>query len=184
MGQRSRRRERAAGQPGRPARPTRPSRSEQRNAPSAPAPPARPARSEQRNAEARARLKPLAPGERPGAVTAAAELALVLAVGNIVFLIAGVKVGGKQPAVGGVVVFSVLMIAAAAGLWRARYWAVLGFEALLGISILVAALSLTVASNWEAVALCLGTIALCAPLFYKLVRAMARIQMPQRRPPQ
>jgi hypothetical protein len=165
LGQRSRRRERAAEQPARPGRPSRPSRSEQRNA------------------QARARLKPLAPGERPGAVTVAAALALALAVGNIVFLVAGVKVGGKQPAIGGVLVFSALMVAAAVGMWQARYWAVLGFEALLGVSILIAALSLTVASNWQAVALCLVTIAICGPLFYKLVRAMARIQMPQRRPP-
>ena len=61
-------------------------------------------------------------------MTVAAALAIVLAVGNIVFLIAGVKVGGKQPAAGGVVVFSALMVAAAVGMWRARYWAVLGFE--------------------------------------------------------
>jgi len=159
LGQRSRRRERAT---------------------EGAAPP--PSRSERRNAEARARLRPLAPGERPGAVTAAAILAVVLAVGNIVFLVAGVKVGGKHPATSGVIAFSVLMAAAAVGMWKTRYWAVLGFEALLGISILIAALSLTVASNWQAVALCLGTIAICAPLFYKLVRAMARIQMPQRRP--
>jgi hypothetical protein len=143
----------------------------------------RPSRSEQRNADVRARLKPLTPGERPGAVTAAAVLALLLAAGNIAFLIAGVKVGGKQPAIGGVIAFSALMVAAAVGMWRARYWAVLGFEALLGVSVLIAALSLTVASNWQAVVLCIGTIAVCGPLFYKLVRAMARIQMPQRRPP-
>jgi hypothetical protein len=159
LGQRSRRRERAA----------------EGAAPE-------PSRSERRNAAVRARLEPLAPGERPGAVTVAAILAVVLAVGNIVFLVAGVKVGGKHPATSGVIGFSVLMAAAAVGMWKARYWAVLGFEALLGISILIAALSLTVASNWQAVALCLVTIAICAPLFYKLVRAMARIQMPQRRP--
>jgi len=161
LGQRSRRRERQGELPDQPARPS---------------------RSEQRNAAARAQLAPLAPGERPGAVTVAAGLALLLAVGNIVLLIAGVKVGGKQPAIGGVIVFSALMVAAAVGMWRTRYWAVLGFEALLGVSILIAALSLTVASNWEAVVLCLGTIAVCGPLFYKLVRSMARIQMP-RRPP-
>jgi len=166
LGQRSRRRERAAEQPARSGAS------------------AGPSRGERRNAEVRRRLEPLGPGERPGAVTAAAVLAIVLAIGNNVFLIVGVKVGGKQPAVGGVVAFSALMVAAAVGMWRARYWAVLGFEALLGVSILIAALSLTVASNWQAVALCLGTIAICGPLFYKLVRAMARIQMPQRRPPQ
>jgi hypothetical protein len=69
------------------------------------------------------------------------------------------------------------------GMWRARYWAVLGFEALLGVSVLIAALSLVVVSSAKGVAICLVTIAICGPLFYKLVRAMARIQMPQRRPP-
>ena len=163
MGQRSRRRGRAAESAGSPARP-------------------QPSRSEQRNAQVRARLEPLGPGERPGAVTAAAALAVVLAIGNIVFLIAGVKVGGKQPAVGGVLAFSALMMAAAVGMWQARYWAVLGFEALLGVTILIAALSLVVVSSAKGVAICLVTIAICGPLFYKLVRAMARIQMPQRRP--
>jgi len=74
------------------------------------------------------------------------------------------------------------MVAAAVGMWRARYWAVLGFEALLGVSILIAALSLTVASNWQAWPVP-GHNRDLRPLFYKLVRAMARIQMPQRRPP-
>ena len=168
MGQRSRRRERTGEAPADPA-----------HTPAG----RRPSRSEQRNAAARARLEPLRPGERPGAVTVAAGLAVLLAIGNIVFLLAGVKVGGKHPAAGGVLAFSALMVAAAVGMWRTRYWAVLGFEALLGVSILIAALSLTVASNWQAVVLCLGTIAIAGPLFYKLVRAMARIQMPSRRPP-
>ena len=67
---------------------------------------------------------------------------------------------------------------------RIRYpVAVLGFEALLGLSIVVAALSLVVASNAAAVVLCLGIVALAGPLFWKLIRAMARIQMPDRRPP-
>ena len=39
------------------------------------------------------------------------------------------------------------MAAAAIGMWQCRYWAVLGFEALLGIAIVFSALSLLVASN-------------------------------------
>jgi hypothetical protein len=72
-------------------------------------------------------------------------------------------------------------------MWRTRYWAVLGFEALLGITIVIAALSLAVASNVQAVLLCVAIIVPAGVLFYRLVRAMARIQMPtspsQRRPP-
>jgi hypothetical protein len=62
----------------------------------------------------------------------------------------------------------------------AKYWAVLGFEVLLGVSIIFAGLSLVVASNLAAVALCVGIIALAGPLFWFLIRAMARLQMPER----
>ena len=162
MGQRSRRRERAAEQP---------------------APPggsAGPSRGERRAAEVRARLRPLAPGERPGAVTAAAVLAIVLAIGNIVFLIVGVKVGGKQPGAGGVVAFSALMVAAAVGMWRARYWAVLGFEALLAFQIIVTSLALVVASTIAAAAICMAGVGLGGWLFWKLVGVMGRIQAGER----
>jgi hypothetical protein len=99
-----------------------------------------------------------------------------------VLLAAGWKVRGQDPAPAGVILFAALMLAAAAGMWRCRYWAVLGFEALLGIAIAFAALSLLVASNVTAVLLCLGIIAVAAPLFWFLIRAMARIQLPSRRP--
>jgi hypothetical protein len=59
---------------------------------------------------------------------------------------------------------------------------VLGFEALLGITVAIAALSLLVASNLAAVALCLVIIGLGGWLFWKLVRVMARLQAPERRP--
>jgi hypothetical protein len=74
------------------------------------------------------------------------------------------------------------MAVAAIGMWRCRYWAILGFEALLGIAIAFAALSLMVASNVTAVLLCVGIIAIAGPLFWFLIRAMARIQLPARRP--
>jgi hypothetical protein len=82
----------------------------------------------------------------------------------------------------GALIFAALMAAAAIGMWQCRYWAVLGFEALLGIAIVFSALSLMVASNLTAVALCLAIIAIASPLFWFLIRAMARIQMPSRRP--
>ena len=43
-------------------------------------------------------------------------------------------------------------------------------------------MSVLVASNVTAVALCLAIIALCGPLFWLLVRVMARIQLPGRPP--
>ena len=74
------------------------------------------------------------------------------------------------------------MLAAAVGMWRCRYWAVLGFEALLGIALIWSSLSLLVASNVAGVVLCLAIIAISGPLFWFLIRVMARIQLPGRPP--
>ena len=139
------------------------------------------ARGEERNEQIRQSLEPLEPGERPGAVTVAAIVAALLAVANVALMLAGVEVNGEKPKPGGTIVFAVLMLVAAAGMWRARYWAVLGFQALLAITIIIAGLSLTVASNAAAVALCLTIVVFGGWLFWKLVRALARLQMPDRR---
>jgi hypothetical protein len=140
------------------------------------------ARGRERDEAARAALQPLAPGERPRAVTFAAILAAILGVSNVVLLASGYEVEGSGQSVAGVLVFAGLMAAAAIGMWQCRYWAVLGFEALLGIAVIFSALSLMVASNVVAVLLCLAIIAIAGPLFWFLIRAMARIQLPSRRP--
>jgi hypothetical protein len=137
--------------------------------------------SEERNAEARAQLQPLATGERPGAVTAAAIVAALLAVLVVVGYVAGARVGGRGTLAGALLLGAVLLVAAW-GMWNVRYWAVLGFEALLAFQVLIAALSLLVASNAWAAVLCVAVIGLGGWLFWKLIRAMARIQMPERRP--
>jgi hypothetical protein len=64
-------------------------------------------------------------------------------------------------------------------MWTVRYWAVLGFEALLGIVVVSGALSLLVANDWRGAAISLAVIGLGGTLFWKLIRAMARIQMPR-----
>lgn len=138
------------------------------------------ARSEARNQELRERLEPLKPGERPTSVTVAVVLASVLATANLVLLLAGWEVRGQQPQIAGVLIFAGLMIAAAIGMYRMQYWAVLGFEALLGISIVFAALSLLVASNLQGAILSALVVLGAGTLFWFLVRAMARIQMPER----
>jgi hypothetical protein len=138
------------------------------------------ARAEERNAAVRAELEPLAPGERPAPLVAAAVLAVLLGTANLVALIAGVEVEGEQPSVAGVLVFCAVMYIAAGGLWMARYWAVLGFEVLLGLIVLVFSLFLLRASNVLAVVVCVPIIAIAGWLFWKLVRVMGRIQAPQR----
>ena len=138
-------------------------------------------RTEAKNEAARASLEPLAPGERPRIVTIAALVALGLALANVGLWLGGVKVSGREPNVGSTVLQAAILIAAAAGMWRAKYWAVLGFQALLGLTILLAALALLVASNALEAVVCLAIIGLGGWLFWKLVRALARLQMPERR---
>jgi hypothetical protein len=134
--------------------------------------------SQERNEAVRAALQPLGPGERPGAVTVGAIVAAALAVANLVAYLAGLKIDGERPAITGIVVYEALLVAAAAGMWRAKYWAVLGFEFMLGFLLVILALLLVRASNALAVAVVLAIGVPAGWLFWKLVRAMARIQMP------
>jgi hypothetical protein len=138
------------------------------------------ARSRERDEAARAALEPLAPGERPLAVTIAAILAALLGASNVVLLAAGWEIEGGGQSVVGVLLFAGLMAAAAIGMWRCRYWAVLGFEALLGIIVVFFSLFLLRASNVLAVVVCVPIICGAAWLFWKLVRVMGRLQAPQR----
>jgi len=149
-----------------------------------PAEAGRPSRGEARDAQARARLAPLAEGERPAAVTVAAVTAAVLAVANLVAYLAGLKVNGERPALTGMVVYEALLVTAAVGMWRVRYWAVLGFEFMLGFLVVFLALFLVQATTVLRAALVLAIGIPAAALFWFLVRAMARIQMPERRRPE
>jgi hypothetical protein len=151
--------------------------------PAAPAKPTRPSRSEAKNAAVRAQLEPLDTGERPTAVTVGAVIATVLAIGNVVLYLAGVKVSGQKPTVQGIAGPTVIMAVCAYGMWRAKYWAVLGMEALLGLVIIIFALLLATAENLQAVLVSVAVMGLSGWLFWKLIKAMARIQMPQRPEP-
>ena len=139
-------------------------------------------RYEERNAEARAKLEPLDPGERPTAVTVGAIVAAVLAVIFTVsagLAIAGVDAGDREIKPAPIVVFAIVFWAMAFGMWRARYWAVLGFQTLLLLMILASAFGLVVV---DSVLQAVGTTVLLlgsGALFYFMIRAMARIQMPE-----
>ncbi len=71
--------------------------------------------------------------------------------------------------------FTGLMALLAGGMWLRRYLAVLAFEALLALAVLVFSLFLVEASNVEAVVLCVAVIGASGWLFWKLVRVMGRI---------
>lgn len=136
------------------------------------------ARSRERADAVRASLEPLAPGERPTAVTVAAVVAALIGVANVVLVAVGADLA-KQRVTGGLV-FAAIMLVAAVFMWRCKYWAVLGFQALLALSVVTGSLSLLVASNVEAVIRSVVVIAAAGTLFWFLIRAMARLQMPTR----
>jgi hypothetical protein len=136
-------------------------------------------RGAERDAQIRATIRPLAPGERPAAVTVAAVLALVFGAGNIILYAAGYGIqGARHGTVASAVVFAALMVVDAAGMWRVRYWAVLGFQVLLGVTAVYAGLALLVASNLRAVVLCVVVLVGAGTLFWHLIRPLARIRTP------
>jgi hypothetical protein len=133
------------------------------------------ARSRERDEAVRASLEPLEPGERPRAVTVAAIVAAVLG------LLLVVRAAFDDEAeIRGLLLFAAVMFVAAAGMWKAQYWAVLGFEFFLGLTLVFAAVSLMFAGNVQGVVYSLLILTGAGVLFWKLVRAMARIQMPKR----
>lgn len=132
----------------------------------------------ERDEIARAGLEPLAPGERPAPVVVAAVVSVLLAVANLGCFFAGVEVQGRQPNVFGVLLFGALMLVAAWGMWNLRYWALLGFQALLAVTLVIAGLSLMVAGNALAVVLCVAVLGLGGWLFWKLVRVLGRVKVP------
>ncbi|HYZ27463.1 MAG TPA: hypothetical protein VE570_00290 [Thermoleophilaceae bacterium] len=145
------------------------------------APPKPPSRSELKNAEARAKLIPLREGERPAAVTASALVTALLLVMNVAAAIFGYDAPGGGSKGGPLIVYAVLLGAMTYGLWRARYWAVLGMQALLALTMLIAGLQLPLANDVISAVLSGVIFVAAGTLFWFLVKAMARIQMPERR---
>jgi hypothetical protein len=136
------------------------------------------ARSRERNEAIRAQLTPLAPDERPLALRLSVALAALIGAGNLIAIAAGATVDGRRPILPALVV-AALMAMFAIGLWQKRYLAVLAWEALLAVTLVYASLSLLLASNLAAVLLCVALIAIAGPLFWMLIRIMARLQAPR-----
>jgi hypothetical protein len=130
---------------------------------------------------AREELVPLEEGERPLAVTIGAIVAALLGFSNIVGLIAGIKVGGDKPQAGAVLLPTALMFVAAVGMWRARYWAVLGFQTILAFLIVLLSVVLVKAETAVQVFLLVMVIGAAGTMFWFLVKSLARIQMPSGR---
>jgi hypothetical protein len=127
---------------------------------------------------------PLEENERPGIVTFAAVIATGMAVSTVVLFAIGVEVQGSESRNAGTLLYATLMGAMAIGLWQARYWAVLGFQTLLALLIVIWSLLLVQAETIVGALLAIAIVALAGTMFWFMVKALARIQMPDRRPPQ
>jgi uncharacterized membrane protein (DUF2068 family) len=138
-------------------------------------------RSARRDAAVRATLTPLAPGERPWPIALGAALAALTGGVQLVLFLAGVKlkVAGTHAAAGSTIAFAVIMFVCAIGMWRLRYWAVLGFMALLAIAVTNFALALLKVSSLLGLGIALAGVIIPGFLFFKLVRVLSRIQMPK-----
>ena len=141
------------------------------------------AKAEQRNQAAREALVPLADGERPTVVTVGAIVAGLVALSVVVAYLAGTEVDGEKPRFAQAAAPALIMGVMAWGMWRARYWAVLGFQLILVFLIFSAIFGLAVqASTVAQFAATLGLLAIAGTFFFFMVKAMARIQMPTREP--
>jgi len=150
-------------------------------APEGEPPPNRYARGRARDEAIRQGLEPLAPGERPRIVTIAAIVAFVFAVANLVATLTGDDLSSDQgdPTTFAITTTAVLVLAGI-GMLARKYWAVLGFQCILGLQIVVFSLALTRVQKWWVGLVLAIFICLLGVLFWKLIRAMARLQMPER----
>jgi hypothetical protein len=142
------------------------------------------ARGRAKNEAARAALKPLGPGERPTAVTVGAIVAALLAAANLIAVIAGwdgaAGEDDRARALAGSILVTGLLCVVAWGMWRAKYWAVLGMQTLLALTLIASTLGLATVGNTGAALILVAIIASAGTLFWFMVKAMARIQMPER----
>src|SRR5215207_1491557 len=145
---------------------------------------ARASRSEAKNEAARAALKPLAPGERPTAVTVGAIVAVLCALANVIAVVVGWDQGVDEDDRARALAYTVLatgvLLVVAWGMWRSKYWAVLGIQTLLALTLIASSLALVTVSSAGGAILLVAILAAAGALFWFMVKAMARIQMPER----
>jgi uncharacterized membrane protein (DUF2068 family) len=114
-------------------------------------------------------------------ITVGAALAAASGLSQLILFLVGVKLRttGLHASAGQTIVFAGLMFACAGGMWFMRYWAVLGFMALLAILLVFAVGALVKVSSVVGLVVALVIIGVGGYLFFKLVRVLSRIQMPK-----
>ena len=93
------------------------------------------------------------------------------------------KVNGSTPKLNTSSSPSLILGVLAWGMWRARYWAVVCFQIVLVFLIFTAVYGLMVeATSVAEISASVGLLVVAGVLFWMMVKAMARIQMPRPRP--
>jgi len=114
-------------------------------------------------------------------VTIGAVVSALIAISIVIGYLAGTEVSGEKPRFIQVVAPTLLMGLMAWGMWRARYWAVLGFQLILVFLIFSAVYGLALqAATVGQILATLALLVVAGFFFYRMVKAMARIQMPTR----
>ncbi len=137
-----------------------------------------------RNERVREELEPLAEGERPTVITIGALVSLAIALSIVIGYLAGVKVDvdnsnvDERPNLFQVIPPAVLFLVMAWGMWGARYWAVLGFQAIMAIIMIGAFLALITATTIFGAISVAAVLIAAGALFWFTVKGLARIQMP------
>lgn len=140
-------------------------------------------RSELKNEIARRQLEPLEEGERPLVVTLGAVVSALIAAVTVGAWLAGAEVDGERPNPVQVFAPAILFGVMAWGMWRARYWAVLGFQAVMAILMVGAFLTLIAATSIGSALTAVAVLLAAGTFFWFMVKGLARIQMPDRHLP-
>jgi thiamine-phosphate pyrophosphorylase len=138
--------------------------------------------SEERNAALRAELRPFEDGERPAPAALAAIFIAAIGMANLILLALGYQPRASlrnteaQVAQG---VFGVAAVLLATQIWRLKPWALLLTQGLLAISSIFAFAALILAHSFLEALAPLVFVAIAGPLFWSLVRVLARAQAPR-----
>lgn len=132
------------------------------------------ARAEEKNQATREALEPLEPGERPGVVVAAVAWLGLMAMLMVYNAVASNGLSDGSRVGNGVMV--VLIAVAAFGTWRLEYWAILGTQTLLALTLVSLIIFVLVIESVLLVLLGIVATLISGYLFFKMVKVMARVQ--------
>ncbi|MGX6447760.1 hypothetical protein ACVU7I_06790, partial [Patulibacter sp. S7RM1-6] len=133
------------------------------------------AKAEQKNEAAREALEPLRDGERPGVVVAAVVWLALIGAGMVYTAITADGENAGSTRAGNLVMLA-LIVVAAVGTWRLRYWAILGTQTILALSIVIGFVALVTLTTAWLIPLAVAQPLISAVLFFRMVKVMARVQ--------